>query len=176
MTGGPRRLWHRLRYGVRRWPPPAMIGPERADIRARVAFLSALDAGLEERDYPETPYYRFLESLESWSPVRARTAARGFVELYRSLREEGYLGGGHGADHILLARMPNPYRTHVPPPSEGRPGMLVPRRTALARGAHRLAILVHLGIERAPVRVLRMPGFRAPDYTTYMEERGLLID
>ncbi len=168
------RIWHHVRHGVRPVEARSLLMPHRADLSLRVDFLDRLAKGLSESGLRDTRYFRFLVSQSEWSATDPEAKLADFLDLVTSIREHGYLGPEHESEYLQVVRHRTPTATLIPPRKNRRPGLVIGPGIDLRRGAHRLAVLLHLGAESIPVRFVKDPDWVPPDYTTYLTERDLL--
>lgn len=129
-----------------------LIFPNRLDIWLRVKFLEAYDDAQGNLEFTGTPYYIFrldLARTHAWAPSVDESVQR-FLAVYKSIKSSGYVRDNADDDYIKVV--------HLPGRLNGSP-------CALFDGAHRLAVLKHLGYQAADCRVVHEP-FTSPDYTS----------
>jgi 2-polyprenyl-3-methyl-5-hydroxy-6-metoxy-1,4-benzoquinol methylase len=131
-----------------------LIFPNRLDIWLRVMFLRAYDDAQGNLEVAETPYYIFRVDLArraAWAPSAEESIQR-FLAVYKSIQSSGYVRDNARDDYVKVVRLGGRLSRDGPP-------------YALLDGAHRLAVLKHLGYKTADCCVVDKP-FTPPDYTS----------
>lgn len=115
----------------------SLIYPNRLDILLRTHFLTQYDSGL--RDFKFILYYQFRVRIAPVSKQDADAAIKNFILLYKAIKKEGI------NSKIDVVSLDNEY--------------------GLFDGAHRVAILKHLGNTEIDCNIVSRPTFKIPNYT-----------
>ena len=143
-----------------------LIKPHRYDIQIRIDTLKAYDVGgidaVKDGDYVQ--FHRANRGVKDKPPIEK---LKDFVRLYRVVQRGAKLAP------ICVVDFGGPHKA-VLPPRRRKETMSVPYRYSLYDGAHRLAILYHLGHTNVPVKVVSVRRkWKPPDYTTFCIENQI---
>lgn len=144
-----------------------LVYPHRMDIALRVHALQAFDRG-GRRAMLATPYARFigLKLSTTTAPHVPVEKCDQFIDLYQSIQESW-----EPDKNLSVVDRGGPHPAYLPPEKQTAT-MTVPHRYSLAQGAHRVAILLHLGHREWEFAVDSMRRVPIPDYTTFLAGRA----
>jgi hypothetical protein len=140
-----------------------LIVPHRGDILLRMQALQVFDHG--GRQAAEHSLYAWFISHHKHR-IRPRgdpqNALESFLDLYQAILNDGF----DRDERLVAVDMGGPHDAYLPP-DRRIATMRVPSRYTILDGAHRIAILTHLGHERWPFEVTTASAV-APDYTSFI--------
>ena len=146
-----------------------LIYPNRMDILLRIEFLKELDSNGEKSAINNTPYTDFYDRRY---PNRSTIKyVKSFVSLYRSIKRDGF----DRSYSVPVVRYENCHNV-VLPPDYKTVSYQSHSHYQLKNGAHRTAILKHLGERTVPCFIFSPNDSDVPDYSTYIETNSDILE
>lgn len=174
-TNVAKRL-HRLNrcssYNTVVLPIDQLIYPNRLDIQLRIEFLERYDKNLA-CGFRDTAYLKFITDSSRGIEVDGIQQVEHFLKLYHSIRNKEYLVDFENLITVVKREVPHPV---VNVTNRSEISTWVGKAWELYDGAHRLAILKHLGHGTIKCRVLDSSTvFSPPDYTSFIVDKGYSV-
>jgi hypothetical protein len=139
------------------------------DILLRVEFLKELDSNGVKSAINNTPYTDFYD--RRFPTKSTKKFVENFVSLYKSIKRHGF----DKSYSVLVVRYENCHNVVLPPDYE-TVSYKSDSNYELADGAHRTAILTHLGERTVPCFIYSSNDDDAPDYSTYIEANSDILE